>query len=288
MDTAECCLAQCLSTLSTCQCLLRFYVYGVCASGWGTSSGGSKPSGSSAAQQYQRSVAPARGPFPAGCRWRAIGYKGRPAELWDVPEYEYWDEQRQQWGAQQPAACTVRGQAKTDTWDCLPPQTVHSIHVVDHTTTSTFGHLCFPHANPWCWVWGAVDTADETLLACCHLPYEYMVAATSKAKWGCAIAASRPAAMCISAVIALHAIPMQDDLEGRLATHRGQLLQQPLHVREALVSAYNQASPGLAVALKCCSCTKWLLLLDCVALEQGIHRSRAALQVQQRPLVSTR
>lgn len=93
--------------------------------GWGAPSGGTKPGSSGAAQQYQRSVAPARGPFPVGCKWRAIGYKGRPAELWDVPEYEYWDEQRQRWGAKQPAACTVRGQAKTDTtiWKDGSPRT---------------------------------------------------------------------------------------------------------------------------------------------------------------------
>ena len=27
---------------------------------------------------YERVVAPARGPFPAGCKWRAVSYKGKP------------------------------------------------------------------------------------------------------------------------------------------------------------------------------------------------------------------
>jgi hypothetical protein len=36
------------------------------------------------------------------------------AEMWDVREYEYWDEARGSWTPTQPAACTVRGAAKTD------------------------------------------------------------------------------------------------------------------------------------------------------------------------------
>lgn len=91
-----------------------------CASGWGTQPGGSSPSGAhAAAQQRQRRAAAARGPFPAGCKWRAVGYQGAKAELWDVPEYEYWDEPHQRWGPRQPTACTVRGEAKTDTWVLL-------------------------------------------------------------------------------------------------------------------------------------------------------------------------
>jgi hypothetical protein len=36
------------------------------------------------------------------------------AEMWDVREYEYWDEGRGRWSPKQPAACTVRGAAKTE------------------------------------------------------------------------------------------------------------------------------------------------------------------------------
>jgi hypothetical protein len=30
---------------------------------------------------YERVVAPARGPFPAGCKWRAVSYKGKPVTI---------------------------------------------------------------------------------------------------------------------------------------------------------------------------------------------------------------
>ncbi len=33
--------------------------------------------------------------------------------MWDVREYEYWDEAREQWQVQQPAACVVRGELRT-------------------------------------------------------------------------------------------------------------------------------------------------------------------------------
>ncbi len=87
-----------------------------CMEGMTTTPGsGGQPGGTAGTQEVgQRSTAPARGPFPAGCKWRAVSYKGRKAEMWDVREYQYWDEQRGAWGPQQPAACVVRGQAKTD------------------------------------------------------------------------------------------------------------------------------------------------------------------------------
>ena len=30
---------------------------------------------------YERVIAPARGPFPAGCKWRAVSYKGKPVTI---------------------------------------------------------------------------------------------------------------------------------------------------------------------------------------------------------------
>lgn len=79
-----------------------------------SSSGAGSASGAHSTQQFERVVAPARGPFPAGCKWRAVSYKGKPAEIWDVREYEYWDEAKGRWSAKQPSACTVRGEAKTE------------------------------------------------------------------------------------------------------------------------------------------------------------------------------
>ena len=55
-------------------------------------------------------MAPARGVFPAGCKWRAVQYKGRKKEFWAVEEYEYYEEGIGQWVSQQPEACFVRGQ----------------------------------------------------------------------------------------------------------------------------------------------------------------------------------
>lgn len=40
--------------------------------------------------------------------------------MWDVREYEYWDEAKGRWSGTQPPACTVRGDAKTETCDALP------------------------------------------------------------------------------------------------------------------------------------------------------------------------
>ena len=58
-------------------------------------------------------LAPARGVFPASCKWRAArdpGEKGRA--LWAVERYQYFDEATDAWSEQQPAACFVRGQPK--------------------------------------------------------------------------------------------------------------------------------------------------------------------------------
>lgn len=61
----------------------------------------------------ERTVAPARGVFPVGCKWRAVQHKGRKKEFWAVEEYEYYDEARERWVSQQPAACFVRGEEQT-------------------------------------------------------------------------------------------------------------------------------------------------------------------------------
>ena len=59
-------------------------------------------------------LAPARGVFPAGCKWRAVrdvGEEGRA--LWAVERYQYFDDAKGDWTELQPAACCVRGQLKT-------------------------------------------------------------------------------------------------------------------------------------------------------------------------------
>ncbi len=64
--------------------------------------------------QPAQKLAPARGVFPAGCKWRAVrdaGEKGRA--LWAVERYQYFGEATGAWTKQQPAACFVRGQPKT-------------------------------------------------------------------------------------------------------------------------------------------------------------------------------
>ena len=58
-------------------------------------------------------LAPARGVFPRGCKWRAVrdtGEQGRA--LWAVERYQYFDGALDAWTDEQPAACFVRGQPK--------------------------------------------------------------------------------------------------------------------------------------------------------------------------------
>ena len=73
------------------------------------------PRNASAGSSSQPGVklAPARGVFPAGCKWRAVqdaGEKGRA--LWAVERYQYFDEALDAWTEEQPAACFVRGEQK--------------------------------------------------------------------------------------------------------------------------------------------------------------------------------
>jgi len=66
-------------------------------------------------------LAPARGVFPAECKWRAVrdaGEKGRP--LWAVERYQYFDDALDAWTDDQPAACFVRGQPKTPECAAMP------------------------------------------------------------------------------------------------------------------------------------------------------------------------
>jgi hypothetical protein len=54
-------------------------------------------------------AARARGPFPAGCRWReaASTPPNAAADFWAVRRYEFFDEAARRWGAAQPAACRL-------------------------------------------------------------------------------------------------------------------------------------------------------------------------------------
>ena len=62
------------------------------------------------ARNGTRTAGPARGVFPAGCRWRTVKYNGEAKRpFWAVEEYEWWDAASGSWGAQQPAACLVPG-----------------------------------------------------------------------------------------------------------------------------------------------------------------------------------
>ena len=62
------------------------------------------------ARNGTRTTGPARGVFPAGCRWRTVKYIGETKRpFWAVEEYEWWDAAGSSWVAQQPAACLVPG-----------------------------------------------------------------------------------------------------------------------------------------------------------------------------------
>ena len=62
------------------------------------------------ARNGTRTAGPARGVFPAGCRWRTVKYSGEAKRpFWSVEEYEWWDAASGVWVAQQPAACLVPG-----------------------------------------------------------------------------------------------------------------------------------------------------------------------------------
>ena len=81
------------------------------------------PRNASAESSSQRAVklAPARGVFPAGCKWRAVreaGEKGRA--LWAVERYQYFDDAADAWTEEQPVACFVRGQPKTPECVAMP------------------------------------------------------------------------------------------------------------------------------------------------------------------------
>ena len=61
-----------------------------------------------------RTLAPSRGVFPEGCKWRAVEHKGgMKKEFWAIVEYEYYDESRERWSSVQPAVCYVRGEGHT-------------------------------------------------------------------------------------------------------------------------------------------------------------------------------
>ncbi|KAK9813868.1 hypothetical protein WJX73_002532 [Symbiochloris irregularis] len=53
----------------------------------------------------------ARGIFPQGCKWRDTqsGAGSHKKELWDVQQYEFWDEGRQRWTNNRPSACLQPG-----------------------------------------------------------------------------------------------------------------------------------------------------------------------------------
>ena len=68
-------------------------------------------------------LAPARGVFPAGCKWRAVRDAGeRSRALWAVERYQYFDDVRDAWTEEQPAACYVTGQPKTPECVVMPSQ----------------------------------------------------------------------------------------------------------------------------------------------------------------------
>lgn len=57
-----------------------------------------------------RVVAPAAGPFPAGCRWREVHPKRSPPTFWEVRSYEYWHPSASgllpgRWSRAQPPEC---------------------------------------------------------------------------------------------------------------------------------------------------------------------------------------
>ena len=54
-------------------------------------------------------VGPANGVFPVRCKWQDVQSEGHKRSFWDVVQYEYWREEGQQWVAQMPEACMVKG-----------------------------------------------------------------------------------------------------------------------------------------------------------------------------------
>ena len=45
-----------------------------------------------------------------GCKWQDVQSEGHKRSFWDVVQYEYWSEEGQQWVAQMPEACMVKGE----------------------------------------------------------------------------------------------------------------------------------------------------------------------------------
>ena len=64
-------------------------------------------------QRGERSVAPSGGPFPPGCKWRAVSPVGEKRAEWAVREYEYWQEGAGLWGPRQPPNCLARSSPAT-------------------------------------------------------------------------------------------------------------------------------------------------------------------------------
>ena len=81
------------------------------------------PHNASAATSHLLAVklAPARGVFPAGCKWRAVRDAGEQNRaLWAVERYQYFDDALDAWTEEQPAACFVRGQPKAPECVLMP------------------------------------------------------------------------------------------------------------------------------------------------------------------------
>ena len=81
---------------------------------WSSEKGVARNASAESPDQLALKLAPARGLFPVGCKWRAVrdaGERGRA--LWAVERYQYYVDALDAWTEEQPAACVVRGQPKT-------------------------------------------------------------------------------------------------------------------------------------------------------------------------------
>ena len=60
-----------------------------------------------------RDVGPSNGVFPVGCKWRDVQPEGHQRGFWAVVQYEFWADAAQQWVAEMPEACMIKGEAST-------------------------------------------------------------------------------------------------------------------------------------------------------------------------------
>lgn len=78
-----------------------------------TNHGRTSPTEAALAAKGKRSTAPAGGPFPPGCRWRAVSYEGEQRKEWANREYEFWQNNTATWVGQMPQACLTVGKPAT-------------------------------------------------------------------------------------------------------------------------------------------------------------------------------